>query len=566
MLQTIKLITFAAAEDVPNVAVRSANVAGSSVNSRFFRGSKIDSSNRYQYKSSAFAWMICTCFALLLDRVGYSQTAATVESLAQTKDKPAGYRESWTPLIKGNELSGWTKTNFGGEGEVGLKDGVLTLGFGDPLTGVTYAGKDFPKNDYEMRWEAKRVDGQDFFAGVTFPIGDEFCSFIAGGWGGGLTGISSIDGNDASENETTGAEDFKNGEWYRFRIRVDSNEVKVWINDREVASVAREGHKFSIRIEVSASKPLGYCNFQCDAAVRGWEYRRINEANAVAPPAESKKSSKLKSNDDPIFIRIKKDADDEPVALQTTVSSYRIASGPFVGAEIDLIGAVHVGELNYYRELNKRFKTYDALLFELVADPNVRLSKQKKDQGVYNPLSAMQVGMKDILKLKFQLDEVDYTAKNFVHADMTPQEFVDDMEKRKDGPLAMFARVLGSGIATQGTPEAAGADGKMIAALMAKNQSVSLRRVMAEQFQNMEVSLSGLEDKHGKSTLLTERNRKTMEVLMAQLKQGKMKLAIFYGAAHLKDMDRRLMKDFATERGQVTWLDAWLLEDKPRGP
>ncbi|MFN9917249.1 MAG: DUF1080 domain-containing protein, partial [Pirellulaceae bacterium] len=149
---------------------------------------------------------------------------------------------AWSSLVNDAELSTrWTATNFGGEGEVQLKDGLMTLGFGSPLTGVTYKKQDFPKENYEMRWEARRTSGQDFFAGVTFPIGEQYCSFIAGGWGGSLTGISSIDGYDASENDTTGFEDFKNNEWYRFRVRVDGQRLKVWINDREVVDIEREG-------------------------------------------------------------------------------------------------------------------------------------------------------------------------------------------------------------------------------------------------------------------------------------------------------------------------------------
>ncbi|MDZ4852244.1 MAG: family 16 glycoside hydrolase [Pirellulaceae bacterium] len=508
-------------------------------------------------------WLLLIGCTLRLD-TGTLYSQQTTESKATetpSKSTKDNSKEVWTPLLKGSDLTGWKKTNFGGEGDVELKDGELTLGFGDPLTGVTYDKKDFPKSEYEMRWEAKRVEGQDFFAGVTFPIGDEFCSFIAGGWGGGLIGISSINGDDASENETTGFEDFKNGEWYRFRVRVDSESLQAWVNDREVVSVDREDHKFSIRIEVGASRPLGYCNFQCVATVRGWEYRNLKEEKPKAKALDEKATSSIDSSDAPVFMQIKKDKNDDFVSMQTSVSKYRISSGAYAGAEIDLIGAVHVGERSYYRELNQRFKSYDALLFELVADPNVRLSDRKKDRGVYNPLSAMQVGMKDALNLTFQLDEVDYAAKNFVHADMTPDEFMEDMKKRKDGFLTMFARVLGSSIAAQGSPEVAGADGRMIAALMSKNRPIALRQVMAEQFDSMEIQLSGLEDGQGKSTLLTERNRKVMEVLEKQLKLGKRKLGIFYGAAHLKDMDRRLVDDFKAVRGDVEWLDAWLLSD-----
>ncbi len=142
---------------------------------------------------------------------------------------------------------------------------------------------------------------------------------------------------------------------------------------------------------------------------------------------------------------------------------------------------------------------------------------------------------------------------------MTPAEFSADMARRNDGFLSMFARVLGSSIAAQGAPEMAGAEAKMLAALMSTNRTIAIRRVMAEQFESMDVQLSGLADSQGQSTLLTERNRKAMEVLLAQLKLGKRTLGIFYGAAHLKDMDKRLMKDFAATRGNVAWLDAWRL-------
>ena len=159
-----------------------------------------------------------------------SQTTLSADPISEEKKAPpSGASEEnavWKPLLKDSDLSGWTITNFGGEGDVELKGGELTLGFGDPLTGVTYEGKDFPQDNYEMRWEAKRVQGQDFFAGVTFPIGEEFCSFIAGGWGGSLIGISNIDGYDASENDRPGLKTSRitNGIDFVF----ESSQVSYW--------------------------------------------------------------------------------------------------------------------------------------------------------------------------------------------------------------------------------------------------------------------------------------------------------------------------------------------------
>jgi len=181
----------------------------------------------------------------------------------------------WKPLMEKDSLKGWEITNFGGEGTVEVDEGVLRLDRGEPMTGITTIRKDFPKENFEMRWKASRVDGSDFFAGVTFPVGDEFCSLICGGWGGGLVGLSSINNSDASENETTGFHQFKNKQWYLFRVRVDKKNVTAWIDDKEVLTVEREGKKFSLRGEVFKSKPLGYCVFQSIVEVKEWEYQTV---------------------------------------------------------------------------------------------------------------------------------------------------------------------------------------------------------------------------------------------------------------------------------------------------
>src|SRR5438094_358758 len=132
------------------------------------------------------------CFPLLL-----------LTTVAIQADEPAKKDEpKWKSLFNGKDLEGWKSTKFGGEGEVIVEKGAIILDRGSEMTGVTYTGK-VPKNNYELVVEAQRLDGFDFFAGATFPVGDEFASFIPGGWGGGVTGISSINGRDASENETT---------------------------------------------------------------------------------------------------------------------------------------------------------------------------------------------------------------------------------------------------------------------------------------------------------------------------------------------------------------------------
>jgi Domain of Unknown Function (DUF1080) len=203
----------------------------------------------------------------------WGQDAKTPKTEDKSKDK-SKEKDGWKQLLGENSLGDWSSTEFGGEAMVSVEDFVLTIEAGEPLTGITYK-KEFPKNNFEIELEAQRVEGSDFLCGLTFPVGDEHLSFIAGGWGGGVVGLSSIDGFDAAENATTQFQQFKNKQWYRFRVRVDDKKIQAWIDDKQVVDQEREGHKFSLRGEVLANRPLGYCTFQTKALVRNFRWRTI---------------------------------------------------------------------------------------------------------------------------------------------------------------------------------------------------------------------------------------------------------------------------------------------------
>src|SRR5262249_47648237 len=142
---------------------------------------------------------------------------------------PGAEAEKWQPLFDGKTLAGWKVTPFGGEGEAVVEDGQLILEIGSPMSGVTYT-RDFPKQDFEISLEAMRVEGTDFFCGLTFPVRDSHASFIVGGWAGSVVGISSIDGQDAANNETTQVITFKTKQWYKIRVRVTAELIRAWID------------------------------------------------------------------------------------------------------------------------------------------------------------------------------------------------------------------------------------------------------------------------------------------------------------------------------------------------
>lgn len=190
-------------------------------------------------------------------------------------DKKRDKEDSKTrKLFDGKTLEGWKVTRFGGEGEVHVEDGEIWLESGSPLTGITYKGE-LPKVDYELSLEGKKLAGSDFFCALTFPFGDTYCSFVCGGWGGAVVGISSIDGKDASQNETTKYMKFEKDRWYKIRVRVTAKKLEAWIGDEKMVDQNVEGRKITTRREVDLSKPLGISAYETRAALRQIQIRPL---------------------------------------------------------------------------------------------------------------------------------------------------------------------------------------------------------------------------------------------------------------------------------------------------
>ena len=134
------------------------------------------------------------------------------------------------------------------------------------MTGITSTRKDLPLTNYQLSYEAMRLDGSDFFAAATFPVGKSHLTFVNGGWGGSVTGLSSLDGYDAAENDTGNYYNYKDKQWYKFRVRVTDRTVQCWIDDKKFAEVSIEGRKIGTRIEVDPSKPLGFAAWETSGA------------------------------------------------------------------------------------------------------------------------------------------------------------------------------------------------------------------------------------------------------------------------------------------------------------
>ncbi len=210
-------------------------------------------------------------------RLGLAAGAAALvlggTAAAQAPGKsPAGDGQS---LFDGATLGSWQPTKFARGGGVSIQDGQIVLEVGGALSGITWAGPALPTAGYELTLDAMRIDGSDFFAGITFPVGDEFCSLILGGWGGQTVGLSSLNGRDASENDTSQSIEFTSGRWYAVRLRVTTAKIEAWLDGRQIITQPLAGVSLSTRIEVEPSKPLGIASYRTKAALKNLRLKRI---------------------------------------------------------------------------------------------------------------------------------------------------------------------------------------------------------------------------------------------------------------------------------------------------
>ncbi len=212
--------------------------------------------------------MIKTVSSLLLAWLAAS-------SLWAQSSSPAWPVGEWRSLFNGKDLSGWQATGFAGGGEVEVKNGEIVLGAGVALTGI-HRTNDLLRTNYEILLRSKKIDGNDFFSAMTFPVKDSHCTFVTGGWGGALVGISSLDGMDASENETTAFYKFEKGKEYEFKVRVTDRRIQGWIDGDKVVDAVIADRRISMRAgEIELSMPFGIASFQSIGAIKEIKIRPI---------------------------------------------------------------------------------------------------------------------------------------------------------------------------------------------------------------------------------------------------------------------------------------------------
>jgi hypothetical protein len=205
---------------------------------------------------------------LAADKLLTTTAPATAPSAPAAKD-------GWRDLFDGKTLTDWKLSDFAGAPEPRIENGTLIVPNADALSGVTYTGGNLPKMNYEVSLDAMRVNGSDFFCGLTVPYNDSFVTLVIGGWGGGLVGISSLDGDDAAHNDSSSNQAFAPATWYHIRLAVSPTRLEAWIDDKQIVDVSTKDRKVGVRSDIEASTPMGLATYQTTAAYKNIRIRSV---------------------------------------------------------------------------------------------------------------------------------------------------------------------------------------------------------------------------------------------------------------------------------------------------
>lgn len=279
---------------------------------------------------------------------------------------------------------------------------------------------------------------------------------------------------------------------------------------------------------------------------------------AACMPVLAAEEKEAKTEEGQKFLRFVEDGKDGG-KLEVAVGTYKNDKG----VQVQLVGAIHIADAGYYEALNKKFEGYDALLYEMVKPKDMGAPDREAVQA--NGISfvhILQKGLKTFLDLDYQLDGIDYTKKNFVHADLTAEEFNRMQDERGESIFGLMLQQMMKEMMKGDNGKAAQDIDPMqlLAALSSDDGARQLKLILAKQFENMDEMVAGLEGPKG-SVLVTERNKACLKVLKEQMELGKKNIGIFYGAAHMKDMEKRLM-EMGFKRTGVEWRVAWDLSPK----
>lgn len=260
-----------------------------------------------------------------------------------------------------------------------------------------------------------------------------------------------------------------------------------------------------------------------------------------------------------VFSRVSEDQQLRPLALQMAIVTYAPTdSGK--DFSVDLISAIHIGDRAYYADLNNRFSDYDALLYELIAPEGAEiLQADDRRDGI---LSTTQLGMTKLLGLTFQLDEIEYDRANLVHADLSPEELRQSMAERDESLYVYFWRIFFASVDEYAKDPLGIKDWQLLSTMLESGRGNSMKTMIAYEMTNMD-KVRDIFGEDSNSAIIGARNQRVIEVLQDQLASGAKRIGIFYGVAHMQDIEARLLETVGLTYQKTVWVDAWRLGHAP---
>ena len=244
--------------------------------------------------------------------------------------------------------------------------------------------------------------------------------------------------------------------------------------------------------------------------------------------------------------------------LQTAIVSYQNN----FGVTVNLVSAVHLADVDYYAALNDYFLGQDAVLYELVANAEERPTSDAEITNV-SAISYMQRALGNFLNISFQLEQIDYSSKNFIHADLNPEQLSKIMNEKNQNFFSMFLNLaVSQQMAEQAAIEAGAKPSSLnmmsiLKALIMEDRAVSFKYLFAQELGRSD-GLVFSPEIESELTILGDRNLAAINVLGNVLEDSAAKLiTIFYGAAHMPGIERGLIARFGFKKNEKRWVTAW---------
>ncbi|BCM93727.1 hypothetical protein IAD21_05618 [Abditibacteriota bacterium] len=266
-------------------------------------------------------------------------------------------------------------------------------------------------------------------------------------------------------------------------------------------------------------------------------------------------------------------------AAQTAIRHFTPLHGN--GPSVYLVAAIHIGEKSYYQHLQHFLDKQSVVLYEGVRRSRsaaktkpVRATRPHASRSAKPPVSLYQK-FSNALNLQFQLDGIHYDRPQFHNSDLDWDTLNALATKAGPDTQKLLAQLKNSVSGGPGiTQDEQIVDKVLMLSASTPLVATILRRLLVlglcepDKIRGMiglkpETSSTPDSAKKLDSIVINERNKAVLADLKALLKRSKQNaptsirsIAVFYGAAHMKDIEQHLVSDLGYRSAETQWITA----------